>query len=229
MGALPGESSAVMPAAVMTDQSIQLASLIASRLCHDLLSPVGGMTNGIELLQDETDPAMREQCIDLLAQGARRTATRLRYFRLAFGAAGGFDDLLPVAEIKELVLAQAAEGRDIKVEWVANAEGFSKPAAKILLNFALMGIEALPRGGTLSVAVEQRGGEYEIAIRAEGMRIAFGEDVGKALDGTIPTEELSAHTVPAGLCRMIAQQTGGGIQHAKTEGALVLGAVLPNG
>ena len=75
----------------MNTDSIQLASLIASRLCHDLLSPVGGMANGIELLVDETDPKMREQCIDLLAQGARRTATRLRFFRLAFGAAGGFD------------------------------------------------------------------------------------------------------------------------------------------
>lgn len=213
----------------MTAESIQLASLIASRLCHDLLSPVGGMTNGIELLVDETDPAMREQCLDLLAQGARRTATRLRYFRLAFGAAGGFDAALPAAELEELVRAQAAEGRDIFVDWAVGASSLPKSAAKVLLNFALVGMEALPRGGTLSIAAEEGPGGIDIAMRAEGARIAFNKDVGRALEGEIPLEELSAHTAPAMMVRMIALDSGGGVQHALSDGALVMGAVLPNG
>lgn len=219
----------------MNTDSIQLASLIASRLCHDLLSPVGGMANGIELLVDETDPKMREQCIDLLAQGARRTATRLRFFRLAFGAAGGFDAMLPAAEIEELVKAQAAEGRDIDVQWAVGPDRLSKSAAKVLLNYALIGIDALPRGGTLSIAAEEREGSYEIAVRAEGMRIAFDKDVGRALEGEIAMNDLSAHTAPAMLVRLIAQDCKGGVQHALTNGdsppggALVLGAILPNG
>ena len=219
----------------MNTDSIQLASLIASRLCHDLLSPVGGMANGIELLVDETDPKMREQCIDLLAQGTRRTATRLRFFRLAFGAAGGFDAMLPAAEIEELVKAQAAEGRDIDVQWAVGPDRLSKSAAKVLLNYALIGIDALPRGGTLAIAVEEREGSYEIAVRAEGMRIAFDKDVGRALEGEIAMDDLSAHTAPAMLVRLIAQDCKGGVQHALTNGdsppggALVLGAILPNG
>ena len=219
---------------VMTTDSIQLTSLIASRLCHDLLSPVGGMANGIELLVDETDPKMREQCIDLLAQGARRTATRLRFFRLAFGAAGGFDSQLPAAEIEELVRAQAAEGRDIEVQWAVSVSELSKPAAKVLLNYALIGIDALPRGGTLAIAAEEREGSYEIAVRSEGKRIAFDKDVGRALEGEIAMNDLSAHTAPAMLVRLIAQDCGGGVQHALTPdgangGALVLGAILPRG
>lgn len=221
----------------MNTDAIQLASLIASRLCHDLLSPVGGMANGIELLVDETDPRMREQCIDLLAQGARRTATRLRFFRLAFGAAGGFDAMLPTSEIEELVRAQAAEGRDINVQWAVSPDRLSKSAAKVLLNYALIGIDALPRGGTLAIAAEQPNGSYEIAVRAEGMRIAFDKDIGRALEGEIAMDDLSAHTAPAMLVRMIAQDCGGGVQHALTNGegagaaggALVLGAILPHG
>ena len=192
------------------------------------------MANGIELLVDETDPKMREQCIDLLAQGARRTATRLRYFRLAFGAAGGFDAQLPATEIEELVRAQAAEGRDISVQWAVSASELSKSAAKVLLNYALIGIDALPRGGTLAIAAEKRDGSYEIAVRAEGGRIAFDKDVGRALEGEIAMHDLSAHTAPAMLVRLIAQDCDGGVQHALTSdgatgGALVLGAMLPRG
>lgn len=213
----------------MTVDPTLLANLMCSRLCHDLLSPVGGMTNGIELLQDETDPAMREQCIELLAHGARRTATKLRFFRLAFGAAGGFDAELPVAEVRELIDALAAEGRDIAVEWTLGVASLPKAAVKVLLNFALFAIEALPRGGTVTFAVEDSGTAHEIAIRAEGTRIAFDGHVGEALEGRVPMEKLNAHTAPAELVRLVSAECGGGVQHARTDNALVLGAILPHG
>lgn len=205
-----------------------LANLMCSRLCHDLLSPVGGMTNGIELLAEETDPMMRDQCIELLAQGARRTATKLRFFRLAFGAAGGFDAELPVNALRELVDALAAEAREVSVEWTVGVEGLPKAAVKILLNLALLAIEGLPRGGKVTLAVEDTGAAHEIAVRAEGMRIAFDADVGKAFDGQIAMAELNAHTAPAELVRLIAAGCGGAVQHAKSDAALVLGAVLPH-
>src|SRR4051812_45035105 len=68
---------------------VDFASLLCSRLCHDLMSPVGALNNGIELLADETDPDMREKCLELLADSARASANKLKFFRLAFGAAGG--------------------------------------------------------------------------------------------------------------------------------------------
>src|SRR4051812_50023079 len=69
--------------------AVDLASLLCSRLCHDLMSPVGALNNGIELLADEQDPDMREKCLELLADSARASANKLKFFRLAFGAAGG--------------------------------------------------------------------------------------------------------------------------------------------
>src|SRR5690348_6964348 len=77
---------------------LDLASLLCSRLCHDLMSPVGALNNGIELLADETDPDMREKCLELLGDSARATANKLKFFRLAFGAGGGFGEEIDTRE-----------------------------------------------------------------------------------------------------------------------------------
>ena len=79
---------------------VELASLLCSRLCHDLMSPVGALNNGIELLADETDPDMRDKCLALLSDSARASANKLKFFRLAFGAGGGFADLIDANEAK---------------------------------------------------------------------------------------------------------------------------------
>src|SRR3546814_2401961 len=88
----------------MTDpiDSIDFASLLCSRLCHDLLSPVGALNNGLELMADETDPEMRQRCLDLLADSAKTSANKLKFFRLAFGSAGGFGDARSEEHTSEL-------------------------------------------------------------------------------------------------------------------------------
>ena len=84
----------------MTVSPVDFASLLCSRLCHDLLSPIGALNNGLELLADETDPAMRERCMELLADSARVSASKLKFFRLAFGAAGGFGETVATDEAR---------------------------------------------------------------------------------------------------------------------------------
>src|SRR5207247_10186322 len=77
---------------------VALASLLCPRLCHDLMSPVGALNNGIELLADEQDPEMRDKCLELLADSARASANKLKFFRLAFGAGGGFGEEIDTHE-----------------------------------------------------------------------------------------------------------------------------------
>jgi histidine phosphotransferase ChpT len=103
-----------------------------------------------------------------------------------------------------------------------------KAAVKVLLNLAAIGIDALPRGGELQVGAERRDSATEIAVLAAGARIAFDPAIGQALDGTLPLGELSGRTAPAHLIRLIAEEQGGGLQFALNEGALVMGAVLPD-
>ena len=215
----------------MTVNSLELASLLCSRLCHDLLSPVGALTNGLELLADEKDPEMRKRCMELLEQSAKISADKLKFFRLAFGAAGGIGEMVPVAEPKALVDALVGNKERIKVEWAITGDALPKIAVKVLLNLSLIAIDALVRGGTLELGAELRandsGGASEIVVRAAGSKIAFDADVGRALDGSLPVGELSSRTAPAAMIRQLAEAVGGGLQFALSDEALVMGAVLP--
>src|SRR5881628_1704493 len=148
--------------------ALDLASLLCSRLCHDLMSPVGALNNGIELLSDETDPEMREKCLELLEDSARATANKLKFFRLAFGAAGGFGEEVDTHEAEAALEGLFGPERRIELGWVVADDKLPKVAVKVLLNIALVAGDALVRGGRLDVGAERSGDEVELAVRAEG-------------------------------------------------------------
>ena len=208
---------------------LELASLLCSRLCHDLLSPVGALLNGLELLADEKDPEMRKRCFELLEQSAKISADKLKFFRLAFGAAGGFGELVSVDEPRALVDALIGNNGRITANWALGAPALPKAAVKTLLNLSMIAIDALVRGGTLDIGAELREGASEIVIRAAGPKIAFDPVIGRALDGSLATGELSSRTAPAVMLQQLAASIGGGLQYALSDDALVMGAVLPIG
>jgi histidine phosphotransferase ChpT len=211
----------------MTSET-DLAALLCSRLCHDMLSPVGALSNGLELLSDEKDPEMRKRCFELLEQSARISADKLKFFRLAYGAAGGFGDEVPSDEPRELVNGLIVANERVEFEWAVTDATLPKPAVKVLLNLSAIAIDALVRGGTLSVGAERRDGATEIAVRAAGPRVAFDGNIGKALDGSLASRELSGRTAPAHMIRLLTEELGGGVQYALSAEALVMGAVLPD-
>lgn len=208
-------------------KAIDLASLLCSRLCHDLLSPVGALTNGLELLADERDPEMRQRCLELLEQSARISADKLKFFRLAYGAAGGFGENVPVAEARAVIEALVGDAKRVELNWALAAAHMPKGAIKVMLNFAHIALDALVRGGTIDIGAETRDGASEIVVRAVGPRIAFDETIGHALEGRLADGELSGRTAPAHMLALLAGAAGGGLQYALSEDALVLGAVLP--
>jgi histidine phosphotransferase ChpT len=210
-------------------QSIDLAAMLCSRLCHDMLSPVGALSNGLELLAVETDPEMRTNVMQLLEQSAHISTNKLKFFRLAFGAAGGFGERVEVAEPQALIEALVADKPNISINWALAEPTLGKPAVKVLLNFAQIAIDALVRGGTLDIGAEVRDGSCEIVVRAAGPKIAFDETIGKALDGTLDRSDLTSRTAAAHMINLLAAESGGGLQFHKGADALVLGAVLPQG
>ena len=208
-------------------QSIDLAAMLCSRLCHDMLSPVGALSNGLELLALETDEEMRANVMALLEQSARTSTSKLKFFRLAFGAAGGFGDRVDMAEPRSLIEALLVDKGNITVNWALDVANLGKPAVKVLLNFAQIAIDALVRGGTLDVGAEIREGNCEIVVRASGPKIAFDETIGKALEGSLEPSELSSRTAAAHMIALLAEDCGGGLQYARHDDALVLGAFMP--
>lgn len=204
----------------------ELASLLCSRLCHDLLSPIGAMNNGLELLADETDPEMRARCIELLTDSARASANKLKFFRLAFGAAGGFGDKVDVNEPRQLIEGLVADKPRVELQWHVPSDLLAKPAVKVLLNLALIGLDGLVRGGQLIIAAEENGGTCEIAVNATGPKVVIDEAVAGALSGKTMGTVMSPRTAPAYMILQIARASGGDIQLAATPESLVIGAML---
>ena len=214
----------------MSDDRVDFASMLASRLCHDLLSPVGAFANGLELLADEKDPAMRERCFELLEQSARTSANKLKFFRLAFGSAGGFGDLVPADEAKSAIQGIIGD-RAIDLNWMIGADPLPKPAVKIILNLSLLLVDALVRGGRLDVGCEKQGGNpdgsIEIALHVEAERIFLDADVETILRDGEGATAMTSRTAPAVLVQAVAAQNGGTVMLAReTPTSLLVGAVL---
>ncbi len=211
----------------MSVSEIDLASLLCSRLCHDLLSPVGAMNNGLELLADENDPAMRERCMDLLAESARSAANKLKFFRLAFGAAGGFGAAVDPAEAKAVIEPLVTGSGKIALDWAVPPELMSKRAVKILLNLVLLAQDSLVRGGTLFVGSESRGNECEIVIRANGPRIVIDAAIRDTLNGIMQESQIDSRTAAAWMAHSLAVQNGGQVQVAEPDQEhLIIGALI---
>ena len=209
-------------------KSHEFASLLCSRLCHDLLSPVGALNNGIELLSDEHDPEMRARCLDLLGESARASANKLKFFRLAFGAAGGFADDVDTREARVAIEGLFGGDGRIQLGWMVDEPSMSKAALKVLLNLVLIAGDALVRGGRLDVGAEKHDGGLDIVIRAEGPRIVLDPELKKVLSGQSSEEQIAPRAAAAFGDEAVDEPGGGDVQVMEgEEGMLMFGASVP--
>jgi histidine phosphotransferase ChpT len=207
--------------------AIDLASLLCSRLCHDLLSPVGALNNGIELLADEQDPEMRERCLELLAESAKASANKLKFFRLAFGAGGGFGDEIDTHEARTALEGLYGADKRTELGWMVADEKLPKGAIKLLLNLAMIAGDALVRGGRLDVGAERHDGALEIVIRAEGPRILLDPKLRDTIAAG-HSGEVEPRAAGAWLAHALAAEAGGTIQLSDPSAqALMIGVTLP--
>lgn len=196
----------------MTISPVDFASLLCSRLCHDLLSPVGALNNGLELLADETDPAMRERCMELLAESARVSANKLKFFRLAFGAAGGFGEMVDTREAQIAIEGLFGENRRLTIGWQVTEPQLPKAAIKVLLNMAMIAGDSLVRGGELDIGGESEAGTVEIVLRGHGPRIALDDELRSTLVNGANGAAVSARAAAAYLAHAIVAEAGGSIR-----------------
>jgi histidine phosphotransferase ChpT len=208
--------------------AVDLASLLCSRLCHDLMSPVGALNNGLELLADETDPDMRDKCLELLADSARASANKLKFFRLAFGAGGGFGEEVETHEAQAALEGVFGPERRIELGWMVADGKLPKGAVKLLLNLALLAGDALVRGGRLDVGGEKSDGALELVIRAEGPRILLDPALRETLATGSSGGSVEPRAAGAWLAHSLAAEAGGTIRLSDPASeALLIGVTLP--
>ncbi|MCW0180684.1 MAG: histidine phosphotransferase family protein [Zavarzinia sp.] len=188
----------------MTDPLL-LAGLLCSRLCHDLVGPVGAVVNGVELLTDTDEGAdeeeLRDQSIALVGESAAELSARLRLFRLAFGAAAD-GSIVGHDEIAD-VLSPVMQGRRITVTIDGARDGLERSVAKIGLLMALIGADCLYRGGRMSLGFGADGG---ILVRVAGDRCTLPASHAAVLAGD--EADIEPRTAPIAYVLGIAAQGG---------------------
>lgn len=209
---------------------VKLASLLCSRLCHDVISSVGAINNGIEILAEETDQSIRQQTLDLIAFSASEASNRLQFYRLAFGTSSG-GDVLSLAEAQRVVRAFFRNGK-IDFQWADAGAVLGSPLRKgninLLLNMILICKEALPRGGTLAVAVVEGEGFHRMTVAADGVGAGVDDELIRALSGELTVSELDARTAQACFAGLLAAAVGGRIHvAAPATGCIELSAEVP--
>jgi len=197
-----------------------LASLIGSRICHDLISPVGAISNGLEVLETSSDEEMRKVALDLIGNSARQAARKLAFARLAFGAAGSMGSDISLGDAQDIAEEFLKEDKRVTLIWQAPRENRPKVIVKLLLNMLLLGISCIPRGGEVRVDVQ---GDT-LLVEAKGPRAAFPEKTAKVLTGEMPASDLDAHMVQPYYTLLLLEESGCGLDIDQGEDEVVLRA-----
>lgn len=176
---------------------LKLASMMSSKLCHDVIGPIGAVCNGIELVSDDGNEDMRAEALKLVSESAGEASARLQFYRLAFGLAGGMGQEVSIRDARSLSRDLMSYGK-VRLDWPDSAGGaelLPKDVIKILCNLLVVAAGALPRGGEITVAGDISDTGWTFVFRAEGSRAVLREDVTEILQNGYSEEALTAQNV----------------------------------
>ena len=163
---------------------LEFTAFLVSRVCHDLVGPLGAVVNGLEVLEDERDPAMRADALKIVTSSANQALARLQFMRLAFGAAGSAGAELDLGEVNRLIVGLMPMGR-VSLDWDAPHVQWPKDWAKLLMNATLIAADCMPRGGVVRIESNGEGQLPGFRITAIGQGARVSEDVERALKGEV--------------------------------------------
>jgi histidine phosphotransferase ChpT len=173
---------------------LRIAEFLAARLCHELVSPIGAISNGLEILEDEPDFAGDAGA--LIGLSARQAARRLQFYRVAYGSTTGLADDL----VRRAAVDLFAEGK-VTLEWRLGE--VEEAWRKLVINLVLLGSEALPRGGRV---ILDKAGAGQIAVTAEGEGVRLAEPIPALLHNPDRPDDLSPRTVQAVFTALLARR-----------------------
>lgn len=197
------------------------AGMLCSRLCHDLVSPVGAINNGIELLLDKNNADMQEQIVELIRDSALQTKNKLQFFRLAFGIGGGFGSAISVDEATQ-ALSGVFDPERITISWTSNLQELSKEVMKVIMNIALIAGEAIIGNGTLDIKISDADGVFDHAeMKISSSRIIL-QDAVVDLFAEDELSNLEPKAIPVAMAKLISRDTGLMLEIAKHEEEVVV-------
>ena len=198
--------------------ALDLAALLCSRVCHDLISPVGAIVNGLEVLDEDKDEETKTFALDLIKKSAQQASAKLQFCRLAFGAAGSAGAQIELGDAEKVARGLIEDGKTTIV-WNLPREFVPKNRAKLLLNMLLVAIGTIPRGGVLTVDPAEGG--YRVA--ATGLNARLSPVSAELLAGS-PAHPVDAHAIQPVYTGILARDCGLTVSAAVEGDAVVVAA-----
>ncbi|HEX4043556.1 MAG TPA: histidine phosphotransferase family protein [Xanthobacteraceae bacterium] len=202
----------------VTIGALDLAALLCSRVCHDLISPVGAIVNGLEVLEEDKDEETRTFALDLIKKSARQASAKLQFCRLAFGAAGSAGAQIETGDAEKVARGLIEDGKTTIV-WNLPRELVAKNRVKLVLNMVLVACSTIPRGGTVTVGAADGG--YRVA--ATGLNARLTTATAELLAGS-PAQPVDAHAIQPVYTGILARDCGLTVSTAVEGEAVVVAA-----
>jgi len=202
--------------------ALELAALLCSRVCHDLISPVGAIVNGLEVLDDNPKPEDRDFALELIRKSAKTASARLQFCRLAFGAAGSAGAQIDLGDAQAMARGHIEDGK-VSITWNLPRILLPKNRVKLLLNMLVIAQQTIPRGGTLTIDPIGEGETMAFRVTASGLNARLPQNIANLLSSTQPPAA-DAHAVQPYYTRLLAQACGLNVRLAPEGEAIVVTA-----
>jgi histidine phosphotransferase ChpT len=203
-------------------EALDLAALLCSRVCHDLISPVGAIMNGLEVMEDSNDEETKTFALDLIKKSIKTSAARLQFCRIAFGAAGSAGAQIDLGDA-ESVARGFLEDEKTKLTWNLPRLLMPKNRVKLVLNMLVVASQTIPRGGSLVVDPIGEGETMGFRITAAGTNARINGAVPALLAGA-PAESVDAHAIQPYYAGLLARNCGLVLTLGQPDDAVVLTA-----
>jgi histidine phosphotransferase ChpT len=203
--------------------ALDLAALIASRVCHDIISPVGAITNGLEVLEEDNNEDMRAFAMDLIRKSARQASAKLQFARLAFGAAGSAGASIDLGDAENVAKGFMA-GEKATLQWTATRVLMPKNLVKLLLNLILIAGHAIPRGGVIEVVVTGAAEAPTFTLTCSGTNARIPANAESFLAGESGDHVPDAHMIQPIYAGLLARAAGMSVAVSKDGDVVVFRA-----
>jgi len=207
----------------VTLEALDLAALLCSRVCHDLISPSGAIVNGVEVLEESKDEETRSFAIDLIKKSARTASARLQFCRIAFGAAGSASAQIDLSDA-EKVARGFIEDEKVKLAWNLPSALQPKNRVKLLLNMILVATQSIPRGGIVAVDGDGPPEAMTFKISARGLNARIPQAVPALLAGTPENGVVDAHAIQPFYAGLLGRASGLAVSIETDGDAIVVAA-----
>lgn len=204
-------------------EPLDLAALLCSRVCHDLISPVGAIVNGLEVMEDDNDQETKAFAMDLIKKSVHQASAKLQFCRLAFGAAGSAGAQIDLGDA-EKVARGFLEDEKTKLAWNLPRLLLAKNRVKLVLNMLLIAGQSIPRGGQITVDPVGEGETLGFRISATGGYAKVPAAVPELLTGSSHNGSVDAHAVQPYYTGLLAKECGMTVTAAHEDQVIVIAA-----